>query len=457
MSNDKRAYDPETGGREDAFGELARAGRTSVPGAPGEHAERLARLRARTGGRPLATAPAQPEAKVVTLRPRRRAPVWWAAAAAVLIAVTVALLRNLDGGSAGEPVAVVLEAEPAAEATAPPPPEVTADAPPAGAPPADAPVAEAAAPRPPAPESNRPAPTPARPAPTVGAERSEVAAASAAESDDDGSAEAEVAEVVLADEETANVETADANSATVAATESAGSTLADAELGEAELAAGGTEDATARAPSSAARARKTAPATAAAPTPERYAMAREQISQLRRVTGTVLDEGGTPVPGATVAVEGTGQRQEVGPDGAFDLSLPPAGRVGVVTAPDSDDTLYVDLSLGERYAVAWPRKPYSTLRPEVRRDGHASALVPLPAPAPLNPAFEAYLETRAAPLPGPVELQFTVNRRGRPTGIRVGPTHEVSREAFRRARAVLEAGPDWGERWRRRRWRYVLR
>ena len=185
-------------------------------------------------------------------------------------------------------------------------------------------------------------------------------------------------------------------------------------------------------------------------------LSRGAVPELRRIFGSVLGEDGG-VGGATIAVEGTGQRQAVGEDGTFDLAVAPTGRVGVLTVAGSADTLYFDLTGGSRYVIEWPHRPRASLRPGIPGDPYAADVVPLPAPAPRNPAFEAYLNAREAPLPAPVELQFAVNGRGRPTGIRLGPTYDVSQRDFRRAREVLQAGPDWGERWRRGRWRYVIR
>ena len=510
MSNDKRAYGREE--REDAFGELARAGYASVPGAPGEHAERLARLRARTGAQPsVQRAPdgtpegasakrATGDAKVVRLGGRRRTPVWWAAAAAILLVVTVALLYRQAGDTLSEPVAAVLETE-----RAPADYPTVADGPAAGAssdatesygpdatsaeamPPAEPAVARVEAPAPPRRPQASPAPTasPTAPAPSERpaiADATAAAAPPAAESRTTplevdaarapdpvagrfGEASADVLAEAATIEQAQSAEGAEAD-------DLAGGAIADARnaaRAAAESAVAEPMPAPPAAPARQTRARAPgadreteAPTDAAAPAPgdsgaaKRYGMRREAVPELRRVTGTFLDEGGTPVEGAVIEVEGTGQRLEVGEDGRFDLALTPVGRVGRFTVADAEDTLYVNLALAERFAVVWPRKSPPSSRPEVRGGGHSTVLAPLPAPAPRNPDFDAYLAARGTPLGQPVELLFSVSRQGRPTGIRLGPSYEASREVYRRARALLEAGPDWGERWRRERWRYVL-
>ena len=441
MSNDKPANE-HSDAREDAFGELSRAGFRSVPGAGGEHAERLARMRARvTGGATSTTAPA--EARVVRLRSRSRSRAWWAAAASALVLLAAALWQ-FGGGEPGEPAApetVAVSPPPSAEADA-----VAYGDPLEAAEAADATErrrvprsAEHSTPSSAPPTPTPPTPTPSRPSAVPGvitatlppAALDTLAYAS-------GAAEASPPLVGRPDGPLTRAQT----EAIAAA--------------EAQAAAAADRPAPSAAPDVAPARRRALP-DADAPAAEAYALSRAKISDLRRVTGTVADDAGAPLPGATIEVEGTGQRFVVGEDGAFDLSLPPAGRVALVTVPDSPDSLYFDLTTSERFDFAWPAKPSPDQRPEVRAGGHSNVLAPLPARAPRNPAFEAYLDDADAGLPGPVELVFGVNRRGEVTGVRLGPTYDADRPTFRRARAVLEAGPAWPERYRRRKWRTVVR
>ena len=456
MSNDKPRHEP-TDAREDAFAELSRAGYRSVPGAGGEHAERLARMRARVEG---SAASAAPEAKVVSLPSRPRVRTWWAAAASVAILLAAALWQ-FGGGVAEESVALETLREAAAvpDDDAPEQETVAYEAVPERAEATTAPATESTPPpsvpatAPTAPRARRSAefsaPRPASTAPDTTAVAIVPLPSQAAPSSPPARANPRLAE---AEADVAAAEP-QAEASPVAETPP----LADAPP-QAGVAAGK------HAPPPLAEARRvqsrsadSALAAATADGTDSYALSRARIPELRRVTGVIADDSGTPLPGATLEVEGTGQRYVVGEDGAFDLSLPPGGRVGLVTVPDSEDSLYVDLTTSERYDFAWPAKPSPDQLPEVRAGGHANVLAPLPARAPHDEAFEAYLDGLDAGLPGPVELVFNVNRRGEPTGIRLGPTYDADRKTFKRARALLEAAPPWPERYRRRRWRAVVR
>lgn len=500
MPNDNPPYEPTDGReREDAFGELARAGFGSVPAVTGEHAERLARLRERVRGgasaKPEATPPRRPdrsrastkpsEAKVLRLPPRRRQRTWWGIAAAVVAIVAGAIYQNERVSETSVP--------PLAEQTsAPLSPEQDAMAyEPAVVPQRE--LVRAPKQKPPStlsPETVTESPAPQPVGSQVYAEISDAELPSAKIPDAErSSAEASSAQASVA---SAKKQLA-ASSATFADTQTSPSALppastgnlatrqADSDLAEASRVfpeTGATADvADADAPAVAAGDNAMAPPPdgraarrfsltdgarsardeAASEPPTRFSLAREPITDLRRITGTVADDSGAPLSGAAIEVERTGQRYVVGEDGAFDLTLPPAGRVALVTVPDTEDSLYVDLTWSDRFELVWPIHAGPNRRPQITSGIGSIVMAPLPPRAPRNEAFEAYLADVRPGLDRPVELIFNVNRRGKVSGVRLGPSFEVDREEFRRAREILEAGPLWGERWRRGKWRVVVR
>ena len=208
-------------------------------------------------------------------------------------------------------------------------------------------------------------------------------------------------------------------------------------------------------------ARKSSPvegaaaAVADAAAGEAFALERAELPALRTVRGRVVDAGGAPLVGARVEVEGHGAVVLTDDGGAFELSVPTDFAVAAV-GYDDYETVRFDLTDGDDFRVALARRPGALSRVSLAGVGRELAVV-----APVGeryPAFERYVDSlRAGPTADSIVVQFDVSRAGRPRQVAYGPGVNSRRRALRRARQLLEGGPDWPEPYRRRAWRYTVR
>ena len=160
-----------------------------------------------------------------------------------------------------------------------------------------------------------------------------------------------------------------------------------------------------------------------------------------------------PLVGAGVGPEGSGAVTRTDAYGEFKLALPPGAVVVEVSAEDLD-TLRFDASEGDRFDI---RMPSRTAMASIQREGQRAGLNIVAPSAPAFADFDAYASGQGSEFAGrEVVVQFTVNRNGRPRQVLRGPGDQP-RELVRAARALLLAGPDWPERYRRDTWRYTVR
>ncbi len=453
MPSDKLPYDP-TVEREDAFGVLAKAGYAAVPG--DDHAERLARLRARTRGVSEGESSLQEGGGAVVRRlspkpaarrlPRRQ--VWWTAAAAVALLIVASLVYQLGNRHDAGSLAKVVEAKPAvagdsieaSRITAPEAYELEAD-------PDDAIAYEQAS----AQTSEEPQPARSPRSQRVAASDAGVAAPSSrlpralpvgppsVVSAEAGTSREEVLRVVPIAAPPAPRTEPPAPSRT--------SAFADETLAP-----------MARQPQLAKQLGVAPAAASSAAQPSRYTLERGAADvSLRTLNVQVAGPFGGVISDATITIEGTGQSFSTDDSGLVEMQLLPSARVGRVVAP-GQDTLYFDATGREDLFVKLAAAT-SRLRDSKIADGRGRDLSSLGKLSAGFGAFGTYVEDLggvAVPAGGRWELQFYVNKQGRAISISRSPAFEGSREDFQRAKAVLQGGPVWPAQYRGERWRYVV-
>ncbi len=471
MTSDKSPYDPKPE-RGDAFGEQAKAGYAAVP--DGDHSARLARLRARTQGAPQA-APSGGESREAVVRqlsPKpatHRAPkrqVWWTAAAAIALFVVAALVYQL--GSRPDAGGLAKVYEPNASASQAPAtaadnlwdgdsatqrPEIEeAEA-------ADPVVADAAARPRPAPVAAGPTSLPIRVqgepahevrtgAPLITSQSRPAVAPGAVPDGELGTAPSFQREVVLP---------------TGTAAESIAQEIPESPPSPAAVAKRPAAPRTAERPTpdpdGASSGNALLPTADQNPATSSYTLQRSDVKvALRTLPVRVTTLDGYPLSGARIDVEGTGQAFTVDQDGHADLQLLPGARVARAVAPDQD-TLYFDVSGREDLTLLLAGRSPAGRVSNVVESRSRRDLVALGPPAAPFPGFDAYARRGRGPLAesgSRAELQFYVSRQGRPTGISRSPAFEGSRVDYQRAKELLQAGPDWPEAYRGKRWRYVV-
>ncbi len=469
MTSDKLPYDPEPG-RGDAFGALARSGYAAVPG--GDHAARLARLRARTGGTPqvpVETAVGSDGGGAVVRQlspkpaprqlPRRQ--VWWSAAAAIALLVVASLVYVLGSRPERGGFAKATEAPTDQAAQAPAYEDASAygDASEAreseqqmdAEAEADMAVGEAYS-------ADRAALREARPLPNAGGPADVVSQA-------EPSLRIPRVRVPVP---TGPTESAAAEQRAAPAPAPAASRTADRAApprAQKTLApppppvGGGALRQNQLSDVDAAPDAQVPSAAPAASSPSFYTLERsDRRVESRTLPVRVTGVEGVLKPGAFITIEGTDQRFDLDPDGFVDLQLLPGARVARVVAPERD-TVYFDVSGRGELLVTLAPYPTAGRKSSVQEVPSRREVPGLGAVAPAFGAFDSYVRRERGGDGGAgvrAELQFYINKRGRPTGITRSPAFEGSREDYQRAKELLRDGPDWPERYRGGSWRYVV-
>ena len=431
MSTAKPPFDPDPS-RADAFGELAREGFAGVPDSG--HAERLARLRERTAGRPVS----DDEAATTALRPGsarvRRLPLrWLAVAASVLLLVVAGLLLWLRDENSEQAVHIARlpESEDALESAE----ENSAilEAPPVVASPA------------PAVESSASAKT----SPEQDAERAQESRSEAMTAAPDPPHRSR--DLATADPQ-APVSAQAAQSRARRPYDYA--PAAPKPSPPVPAAADPQADAIGR-ESGLAPVEETAASDAGATNAK---VARAAAPESRSVSGRITTLGNEVLAGVRLFVEGTGQPVTVNPGGRFEISLGRLTPVLVAVAPDHD-TLYVDASQGTDFRIALAPSSGRGVG-TVTSDDTSLPMAVVPPRAARNPAFESYLAStfgaRSLAERQRVEVNFYVDGQGRAERVSAGPGVELTDAQLARVRELFRGGPTWPERYRQRAWRYAI-
>ena len=185
-----------------------------------------------------------------------------------------------------------------------------------------------------------------------------------------------------------------------------------------------------------------------------FVLERGEIMELREVSGRVLDLTGHPINAARISIEDRGGQAASDQYGEFKLSVPD-GTVVLEVTGEGFDTLRFDASSANAFVVKVPRP--SQLGSVQREGQRADVNLVFPRAASFS-AFDAHVAEQQVGTAGGQEvvMQFSVSRKGRPKNITSGPG-EQDRALVRRARELLQSGPDWPEAYRRAGWRYTLK
>ena len=184
-----------------------------------------------------------------------------------------------------------------------------------------------------------------------------------------------------------------------------------------------------------------------------YRMERAPTVKTRQVSGEVVEPSGSPVIGATITIEETGQQVVTDLKGEFKILVTDEAVVGEIKAEGYSPFL-LDVTLGEEYRIFLPRVASSL--PTAQLKGKDVGLRMVAPKAEVNPTFDEYIATKQSEFSGEkVVVQFDVNRSGRPRQIMSGPGKQ-NRDAVKEIKEWLKSGPDWPEAYQRKSWRYVI-
>jgi len=185
-----------------------------------------------------------------------------------------------------------------------------------------------------------------------------------------------------------------------------------------------------------------------------FRMERSATVTTREISGEVIEPSGSPIIGAILTIEETGQQVISDQKGEFKILLTEDAIVGNVSAEGYPELIF-DVTAGDEYRLYLPR--VSSSIPSAQLKGKAVGLRLIAPKAERYSSFDEFVAQQPSAFSGEeVTVQFDVNRFGRPRNIVSGPGPQ-RREAIKKLKEWLKNGPDWPEQYHRKAWRYNVK